>query len=33
MVLGDRFELQHASPWARVTVLTRGGLLNLSPDG
>jgi transposase len=25
--------LPHASPWARVTVLTRGRLLNLSPDG
>ena len=33
MALGDRFGLQHASPWARVTVLTRGQLLNLSPDG
>jgi transposase-like protein len=33
MALGDRFGVQHASPWARVTVLTRGRLLNLSPDG
>ena len=33
MALGDRFGVQHASPWARVTVLTRGQLLNLSPDG
>jgi transposase-like protein len=33
MALGGRFELPHASPWARVTVLTRGRLLNLSPDG
>ena len=33
MALGDRSELPHASPWARVTVLTRGRLLNLSPDG
>ena len=31
--LGGRFRLQHASPWARVTVLTRGQLLTLSPDG
>lgn len=33
MALGGRFGVQHASPWARVTVLTRGQLLNLSPDG
>jgi transposase-like protein len=33
MALGDRLGVQHASPWARVTVLTRGRLLNLSPDG
>jgi transposase-like protein len=33
MALGDRFGLEHASPWARVTVLTRGQLLTLSPDG
>jgi hypothetical protein len=26
MALGDRFGLEHASPWARVTVLTRGQL-------
>jgi transposase-like protein len=32
LALGDRFAVQHASPWARVTVLTRGRLLNLSPD-
>ena len=32
MALDDRFGVQHASPWARVTVLTRGQLLNLSPD-
>jgi len=33
IALGDRFGVQHVSPWARVTVLTRGQLLNLSPDG
>ena len=33
LALGDRFGMQHASPWARVTVLTRGRLLTLSPDG
>jgi transposase-like protein len=33
LALGGRFSVQHASPWARVTVLTRGQLLNLSPDG
>jgi transposase-like protein len=33
MTLGDRFGLQHASPWARVTVLTRGRLLSVSPAG
>ena len=33
MALGGRFGLQHASPWARVTMLTRGRLLNLAPDG
>ena len=33
MALGDRFGVPHASPWARVTVLTRGRLLTLSPDG
>ena len=33
MALGDRFGVQHASPWARVTVLIRGRLLNLSPAG
>ena len=33
MALDDRFGVQCASPWARVTVLTRGQLLNLSPDG
>ena len=33
MALDDRFGVQCASPWARVTVLTRGRLLNLSPDG
>ena len=32
LALGDRFAVQHASPWARVTVLTRGRLLTLSPD-
>jgi hypothetical protein len=31
VALGDRFGLQHASPWARVTVLTRGRLPTLSP--
>ena len=33
MALGDRFVLPHASPWARVTVLTRGQLLGPSPVG
>ena len=33
VALGGRFGLQHASPWARITVLTRGRLLNLSPAG
>ena len=33
VALGGRFGLQHTSPWARVTVLTRGRLLNLSPAG
>jgi transposase-like protein len=33
MALGDRFGVQHTGPWARVTVLTRGRLLNLAPDG
>jgi transposase-like protein len=33
MALGDRFGVQCASPWARVTVLTRGRLLKLGPDG
>jgi transposase-like protein len=33
MALGDRFAVQHATPWARVTVLTRGRLLSLAPDG
>jgi transposase-like protein len=33
MALGDRFGLQLASPWARVTVLTRGRLLSPSPPG
>ena len=33
MALGDRFGPRHASAWARVTVLTRGELLTLSPDG
>ena len=33
LALGGRFGVQHASPWARVTVLTQGQLLNLSPDG
>jgi hypothetical protein len=33
MTLGGRFAVPHASPWARVTVLTRGELLNLAPDG
>jgi hypothetical protein len=31
--MGARFGLQDTSPWARVTVLTRGRLLSLSPDG
>ena len=31
MALGDRFALPQASPWARVTVLTRGQLLGPSP--
>jgi hypothetical protein len=26
-VIGERFGLRHASPWARITVLTRGRLL------
>jgi transposase-like protein len=33
MALGDRFGVPHASPRARVTVLTRGRLLTLPPDG
>jgi hypothetical protein len=33
MALGDRFAVSHASPWARVTVLTRGQLLGPSPAG
>lgn len=33
MVLGDRFGLQHTSPWARVNVLTRGRLLGMAPAG
>jgi hypothetical protein len=33
MALGDRFGVQHASPWAQVTVLTRGRPLTLAPDG
>ncbi|HEX9359450.1 MAG TPA: hypothetical protein VF933_37265 [Streptosporangiaceae bacterium] len=33
MALGSRFALPHTSPWARVTVLTRAQLLNLSPAG
>ena len=33
MALGGRFGVQHASAWARVTVLTRGQLLTLPPDG
>jgi hypothetical protein len=33
MALGDRFGVPHAGPRARVTVLTRGRLLTLSPDG
>jgi transposase-like protein len=32
MALGDRFGVQHTSPWARVAVLTRGQLLTLAPD-
>ena len=31
MALGHRFAVPHASPWARVTVLTRGRLLSPSP--
>jgi hypothetical protein len=27
MVIGERFGLQRTSPWARITVLTRGRLL------
>jgi transposase-like protein len=33
MAMGSRFGLQDASPWARVTILTRGRLLSLPPDG
>ena len=33
MALGDRFAVPHASPWARVNVLTRGRLLGPSPAG
>ena len=33
MALGERFGVPHAGPRARVTVLTRGRLLTLSPDG
>ena len=31
--MGERFGLQHTSLWARITVLTRGRLLALSPAG
>jgi hypothetical protein len=33
MAMGDRFRLQDTSPWARITVLTRGRLLAPSPAG
>jgi hypothetical protein len=33
LAMGGRFGLQDTRPWARVTVLTRGRLLSLSPDG
>ena len=33
MALGDRFAVPHASPWARVNVLTQGRLLGPSPAG
>jgi hypothetical protein len=33
MVIGERFGLQHTSPWARITVLTRGRLLAPAPAG
>jgi hypothetical protein len=33
MVIGRRFGLQHASPWARVNVLTRGRLLAMARAG
>ena len=33
MALGDRFGLQHTSPWARINVLTRGRLLAMAPAG
>jgi len=32
-VMGRRPGLQHTSPWARITVLTRGKLLTMSPAG
>jgi len=32
-VMGRRPGLQYTSPWARVNVLTRGKLLNMSPAG
>jgi len=33
MAIGERFGLQHTSPWARITVLTRGRLLAPAPAG
>jgi len=33
MAMGERFGLQHTSPWARITVLTRGRLLASFPAG
>ena len=33
LAMGGRFGLRDTRPWARVTVLTRGRLLSLSPDG
>jgi len=32
-VIGRRFGLQHASPWALINVLTRGRLLAMAPAG
>ena len=33
MAMGNRFGLQHTSPWARINVLTRGRLLTMPAPG